>query len=93
MPIILRSGDVLIMSGRGRQSYHGKQSNGQSSFLLIRRPGVPRVMEGTLPSHFFPATSDLHTLAATKKWITTGRININARQVFPPGFQRPSPVG
>jgi alkylated DNA repair dioxygenase AlkB len=36
LPIILRSGDVLIMSGKGRQSYHGKsQSHSPISSALI----------------------------------------------------------
>ncbi|CAD6576720.1 MAG: hypothetical protein TREMPRED_001751 [Tremellales sp. Tagirdzhanova-0007] len=73
-PIILRSGDVLIISGDARQSYHG----------------VPRIMEGTLPLHFLSSTEDSQPLAAAKKWLATGRININARQVFPPGFERPN---
>nr|XP_031860915.1 alkylated DNA repair protein AlkB [Kwoniella shandongensis]KAA5527987.1 alkylated DNA repair protein AlkB [Kwoniella shandongensis] len=73
-PIILRSGDMLIMSGDGRQAYHG----------------VPRIMEGTLPEHFQPHDDDDDTIRAAKQWISSARININARQVFPPGFQRPS---
>ncbi|ORX36067.1 hypothetical protein BD324DRAFT_630043 [Kockovaella imperatae] len=72
LPIILRSGDVLVMSGTGRQNYHG----------------VPRIMEGTLPSHFEPSEKDSVALSAAKRWIHGGRININARQVFPPGFKR-----
>lgn len=34
-PIILRSGDVIVMSGPTRRSYHG----------------VPRILERTLPPH------------------------------------------
>ncbi|WVO16942.1 alkylated DNA repair protein AlkB [Cryptococcus depauperatus] len=73
IPIILRSGDMLIMSGKGRQSYHG----------------IPRIMEGTLPSHFQLEQNDSPQMRAAKQWISTARININARQVFPPGFKRP----
>jgi len=47
------------------------------------------VMEGTLPSLFAPERTDSHLLVASKRWISTGRININARQVFPPDFERP----
>ncbi|OCF55339.1 alkylated DNA repair protein AlkB [Kwoniella mangroviensis CBS 10435] len=72
-PIILRSGDCLIMSGSGRQAYHG----------------VPRILEGTLPSHFAMQDTDSETMKAAKRFITSARININARQVFPPGFVRP----
>ncbi|KAL0241944.1 alkylated DNA repair protein AlkB [Cryptococcus tetragattii IND107] len=71
-PIILRSGDMLIMSGKGRQAYHG----------------VPRILEGSLPSHFLVQESDSENMKAAKNWISTARININARQVFPPGFER-----
>ncbi|TEB35865.1 hypothetical protein FA13DRAFT_1623777 [Coprinellus micaceus] len=35
VPILLRSGDVVIMSGPCRRAYHG----------------VPRILEGTLPAH------------------------------------------
>ncbi|WVW82433.1 alkylated DNA repair protein AlkB [Kwoniella bestiolae CBS 10118] len=72
-PIILRSGDCLIMSGRGRQAYHG----------------VPRILEDTLPAHFDSQDTDDDTMRAAKKFISSARININARQVFPPGFVRP----
>lgn len=70
-PLILRSGDVLIMSGRGRQAYHG----------------VPRILEDSLPAHLRPREGDGPTLAAAKRWISSARINVNARQVFPPGFK------
>ncbi|WWC58473.1 alkylated DNA repair protein AlkB [Kwoniella dejecticola CBS 10117] len=72
-PIVLRSGDCLIMSAAGRQAYHG----------------VPRILEGTLPAHFEPADEDNMDLKAAKRFIATARVNINARQVFPPGFKRP----
>ncbi|KAK4683446.1 hypothetical protein P7C73_g6819, partial [Tremellales sp. Uapishka_1] len=91
-PIILRSGDVLIMSGRARQFYHGKFSMGPAHGESTDYPsllGVPRIMEDTLPAHFAPSDLDDLTMAAAKRWIQNGRININARQVFPPGFQRP----
>ena len=66
-----------------------------SSFVQVggtadRDAGIPRVMEGTLPSHFDHLEGDSSIRAAAKRWITSGRININARQVFPPGFQRPN---
>jgi alkylated DNA repair protein alkB family protein 1 len=86
IPLILRSGDVLVMAGRGRQAYHG----------------VPRIMEGTLPSHFAridmlgdeaePAEEENEEAVidrAVREWMQTARINVNVRQVFPPGFVRP----
>ncbi|WWC66508.1 alkylated DNA repair protein AlkB [Kwoniella pini CBS 10737] len=73
-PVILRSGDCLIMSGTGRQAYHG----------------VPRILEGSLPAYFTPSDKDTSTMKAAKRFISSARVNINARQVFPPGFKRPS---
>jgi len=51
--------------------------------------GVPRIMEGTLPSHFGIHEQDSDMVKAVKGYIASGRVNINARQVFPPGFKRP----
>ncbi|WVR05994.1 alkylated DNA repair protein AlkB [Kwoniella sp. DSM 27419] len=73
-PVIVRSGDCLVMSGIGRQAYHG----------------VPRILEGSLPAHFGCCDTDSSTMRAVKRFISTARVNINARQVFPPGFSRPS---
>ena len=50
--------------------------------------GVPRIMEGTLPTHFVVQDEDSEVVKAVKGYIASGRVNINARQVFPPGFQR-----
>jgi alkylated DNA repair protein alkB family protein 1 len=50
--------------------------------------GVPRIMEGTLPSHFSVLDEDSEVEKAVKGYIASGRVNINARQVFPPGFKR-----
>lgn len=50
--------------------------------------GVPRIMEGTLPSHFGIREQDSEVVKAVKGYIASGRVNINARQVFPPGFNR-----
>lgn len=46
-------------------------------------------MEDSLPAHFRPADGDSPRTLAAKEWIGSARVNINARQVFPPGFQRP----
>ncbi|KAF8163250.1 hypothetical protein B0H34DRAFT_694678 [Crassisporium funariophilum] len=74
-PILLRSGDVVIMSGPAcRRAYHG----------------VPRILEGTLPPHL--RADHLGDAQARNSWqpyeeyLTTTRININVRQVFPKGF-------
>lgn len=47
-------------------------------------------MEGTLPSHFEVEEWDSVEMRAAKRFISSARININARQVFPPGFERPT---
>jgi len=52
--------------------------------------GVPRILEGSLPAHLKSSSIDDEALA--KKWqpyedyLSTTRININVRQVFPKGF-------
>ncbi|KAJ9115967.1 hypothetical protein QFC22_005110 [Naganishia vaughanmartiniae] len=66
-------GDVIVMSGQSRNFYHG----------------VPRVMEGTLPSHFQPKGGDDVLTQACKRFMGSARININARQVFPVNFVHP----
>ncbi|KAF8894517.1 hypothetical protein BD779DRAFT_1797519 [Infundibulicybe gibba] len=72
IPILLRSGDVVIMSGPTcRRAYHG----------------VPRILEGTLPSHMNEAVDGLSSeWEPYRKYLQTTRININVRQVFPKGF-------
>ncbi|KAJ9115970.1 hypothetical protein QFC22_005113 [Naganishia vaughanmartiniae] len=66
-------GDVIVMSGQSRNFYHG----------------VPRVMEGTLPSYFQPKRGDDVVMQACKRFMGNARININARQVFPVNFVHP----
>lgn len=75
MPILLRSGDVVIMSGPTcRRAYHG----------------VPRILEETLPPHLRTVASDEQNRSdwqAYEDYLCTTRININVRQVFPKGFK------
>ncbi|RDB21008.1 Alpha-ketoglutarate-dependent dioxygenase alkB [Hypsizygus marmoreus] len=69
VPILLRSGDVVIMSGpECRRAYHG----------------VPRILEGTLPSHLKSMDDDWRPY---EEYLRTTRINVNVRQVFPRGFK------
>lgn len=75
------------MSGKGRQFYHGKL-NLDNWTLATLTSGVPRIMEGTLPQAFEANDMDDDLTRAAKRWIQTARININTRQVFPPGFKR-----
>jgi len=75
VPILLRSGDIVIMSGPAcRRAYHG----------------VPRILEGSLPRHL-TADAVVEKEAREEwrpyeEYLGTSRININVRQVFPKGF-------
>ncbi|TFK42638.1 hypothetical protein BDQ12DRAFT_623854 [Crucibulum laeve] len=74
VPIILRSGDVVIMSGPAcRRAYHG----------------VPRILDGTLPPHLevdSMAEDERSEWEPYENYMRTTRINVNVRQVFPKGF-------
>ncbi|CAO3594040.1 unnamed protein product [Absidia cylindrospora] len=67
-PICLRSGDLLIMSGSSRKSYHG----------------VPRILENTLPHYLSSEQdgpdADWKLYGG---YMASARINLNIRQVFP----------
>ncbi|KAL0071535.1 hypothetical protein AAF712_001392 [Marasmius tenuissimus] len=70
IPILLRSGDVVIMSGpRCRRAYHG----------------VPRILENTLPRHMVGSIDDTEW-KPYEDYLHSTRINVNVRQVFPKGF-------
>ncbi|KAI0928030.1 hypothetical protein AcV5_005724 [Taiwanofungus camphoratus] len=70
VPILLRSGDVVIMSGPAcRRAYHG----------------IPRILEDTLAPHFEGGDAD-SDWRVYEEYLRTTRININVRQVFPKGF-------
>lgn len=80
--IYLRSGDALIMSGACRRVYHG----------------VPRIIEGSLPDYLdrieYWKDVDPDTKEQERedhwdvfaKYLSTTRINVNIRQVFPEGY-------
>ena len=64
-PIILRSGDVVIMSGPTRRSYHG----------------VPRILERSLPPHLaYDDERDDDDWEPFARYLTSARINVNVRQ-------------
>ncbi|GBE82634.1 hypothetical protein SCP_0410190 [Sparassis crispa] len=66
-PILLRSGDVVIMSGPAcRRAYHG----------------VPRILEDTLPPHLEASAAD-EDWELYAEYLHTTRVNVNVRQVFP----------
>ncbi|KAK0210692.1 hypothetical protein DFS33DRAFT_1294803 [Desarmillaria ectypa] len=67
--ILLRSGDIIIMSGPAcRRAYHG----------------VPRILDDTIPPHLTYSADD--DWARYANYMSTTRININVRQVFPRDF-------
>ncbi|KAH9955609.1 hypothetical protein BC827DRAFT_1141187 [Russula dissimulans] len=73
IPILLRSGDIIVMSGPAcRRAYHG----------------VPRIFEGTLPAYLGEGAGDAGdgSWMPYARYMDTTRININVRQVFPKGF-------
>ena len=93
IPVLLRSGDVVIMSGpRCRRAYHGTRFNKRESRLESNQvpinPGVPRILEGSLPPHLYAeaCSPDEGDFGLFEAYLKTTRININVRQVFPPNF-------
>ncbi|KAI9338590.1 hypothetical protein DFJ73DRAFT_614606, partial [Zopfochytrium polystomum] len=79
-PIILRSGDIVVMSGPCRRNFHG----------------VPRILADTLPAYLRARSplgddtkNDDDYGAPDAEWeiygeyLETSRINVNVRQVFP----------
>ncbi|KAH8108177.1 hypothetical protein BXZ70DRAFT_1015809, partial [Cristinia sonorae] len=71
VPILLRSGDVVIMSGpKCRRAYHG----------------VPRIFSDTLPPHLQGNNEEEQNWQLFAEYMKTTRINVNVRQVFPKGF-------
>ena len=89
IPIILRSGDAVVMAGpECRRAYHGN--------LILELPwtlgssyeqlGIPRILEGTLPPHLHGSEDDGDEWPTYQCYLQRTRININVRQVFPKGF-------
>ncbi|EKM55906.1 uncharacterized protein PHACADRAFT_174062 [Phanerochaete carnosa HHB-10118-sp] len=84
VPIFLRSGDVLIMSGPCRRAYHG----------------VPRILEDTCPAHLLgsfnsqtaPSSDQGDDWKPYAEYMRSARINVNVRQVFPRGFDPGLPI-
>lgn len=87
IPIVLRSGDVLIMSGpRCRRAFHGKVADALGGVLAKMLTGVPRILERSLPIHLKGDAEDNEDWTLISEYLETTRININVRQVFPPDF-------
>ena len=92
VPILLRSGDIIVMSGpRCRRAYHGELRlpallpGGRGAAYDTHNGGVPRILEGTLPLHLRSEADD-DDWQSFAEYVNTTRININVRQVFPHGF-------
>lgn len=73
----LRSGDVVVMGGSCRLSYHGKVS------LWSDTEGVPRIIRGTVPSQLLPENIEDIKLKPLAEYLKNSRLNINVRQVEP----------
>jgi alkylated DNA repair protein alkB homolog 1 len=87
IPILLRSGDVVIMSGpECRRAYHGLSACHLNSLEAKKSEGVPRILEGTTPPHL-RLDVDEEDWEPYAQYIRTARINLNVRQVFPKNFQ------
>ena len=94
IPILLRSGDLLIMSGPCRRAYHGPSVRFRTTEGTHRvlHSGVPRVFEGTCPSHLMNHSTCNLDQGGKEDWqpyaeyLTGARINVNVRQVFPKNF-------
>jgi len=66
----LRSGDVVVMSGKARTAWHS----------------VPQVVAGTCPQWMedWPCMSGESEYASWKGWMRNKRINLNVRQMWDP---------
>ncbi len=49
--------------------------------------GIPRILEGTLPSHLQDLKGNDDEWRPFAHYMQTARINVNVRQVFPKGFR------
>ncbi|KAI1315981.1 hypothetical protein EDD11_010563 [Mortierella claussenii] len=84
-PILLQSGDILVMTGPCRSAFHG----------------VPRIIEDTLPSYLGrgrlsdqeqqrqdePEGAQDPDWDVYAEYLAEARINLNIRQVYPPNHQ------
>ncbi|KAG2200612.1 hypothetical protein INT47_007356 [Mucor saturninus] len=76
LALYLRSGDIIVMTGPCRKAFHG----------------VPLILENTLPDYL----SNNNQYADSPDWklfgdfMSTSRINLNIRQVYPKGEQHKS---
>lgn len=74
--IRFRSGDLMFMSGDSRVAFHG----------------VPRVLQGTFDSKHFCTLDSSKESRLIAEYLSTARINVNVRQVFPSGREHAFPT-
>jgi len=76
VPILIRSGDIMVMGGSSRLVYHG----------------VPRMLEGTMSPEITEAAmhSSSDHLKNVTEYLSESRININVRQVLLPDSEFPT---
>lgn len=88
VPLLLKSGDIVVMTGPCRKAFHGKFS--RSAFhlwvsLMRFQIGVPLIIENTLPDYL--SNNNQYDDAPDWKlfgdFMSTSRINLNIRQVYP----------
>lgn len=83
--IVVRSGDVVVMSGESRYCYHGVPHVLSADEEKILFPDVTDEFSSVDISRGSDGSSgegsDDASLAAVKYFLTIGRININVRQV------------
>ncbi|CAO3638559.1 unnamed protein product [Mucor hiemalis] len=73
-PLYLRSGDIIVMTEPCRKAFHG----------------VPLILENTLPDYLSSQNEyeDSPDWKLVGDYLSTSRINLNIRQVFPKGEQK-----
>lgn len=77
LQVLLRSGDIAIFGSNSRLSYHGVAR-------VIPTPfEVSEQQWGELEQEAIEAEQDVDELEAVRSYLSSQRININIRQVFP----------
>ena len=84
VPILVRSGDVVVMSGESRYCYHGVPhilSAEEEECIFPSSPASAETFDSVRISGFSSPSSSDKILDNVKYYLTKGRVNINARQV------------
>lgn len=88
IPIVLRSGDALIMSGESRCCYHGVggilPNNFEEELIGLQNPFndlAAQLQEGKL-NELYEGFENLEDLKHLTEYLMHNRVNLNARQVL-----------